>query len=1096
MGNHPGPPEYILALNTAELVIRRALGRPDASPFVAHCEIDEAYRPRFVEGFKKFLAGDGGRIQEAFRRWPLASIWNFAIALSKEYGEDGHAVYAVLERTFGVKIAGEIRNRIIEAFRSVCRKYGLVHDGSERWVNDYLAQAGIATSQLDHVAKAFLFAERAYGLPSHESTVTLNSWEDDAAYFLPHGVRIPRMVLEVDESAHYAFLFVRYRRQETPRNQFERLFFEGIAKAQGFVAGGRRAETVPKPVLIWGQNGLALSLAKVEGRLRVTIGGESRKLRGGQNWPLPMPWPACIDWSLEDHSERISVFPTSRHVLAFDTETGRLVSLIDTNQQSHWVDAREVMFVALRPFSLEGEAAYEVGQGGYASHCVLGNEVTRLEIDSRKIELRAKPKPRIWLECGSVAKGVKGLLVLADSTFGIEAGELDTEEFDLSITVGDHQEIVPISVSSKNRIASHQLSNHVSRTRDLVAVKLELRLRGSARALVRYKAWLWPGLRALKDGLVFDSDTVPTNYSADRSRHIGEDNYGHLCLDMSAAYETATLVFQVGYDLIDFDIPKPGVSLLYTDVSGFSTPLRIGDPLIVRDEDKGGSLIIRCPEKTASLTVRGRYEPAAFERNATRILSLAELISPATRDDITVTMPGKAYAPITLVRVVPAAAPKKFSIERKGVFLTVRIEMQNDVNAIRFSLEDEIGTRSECDYEIGQRGVDHRSPPWLTAKHNSDTSRGIVASIDLRQFTGRLSLAHILVQYVGNDSFRPLRNIRGDSYAVLLKTDGTDVGDLTQAPNAPERFSTYNRWMNECYAEESWEYVGSRIQSCWMAVGGELSRQAEGLGVLLPGAHLPPQPGASKSWIPLAHPLQISVSLYGAPANSFFALSTGVSEGSEHLAVLAETAGRTIQEVHKTIGLSPAFLMAFDNFQRASRLFEKTRHAHQPVPVLRGFSFERYTQIFRSMDSNPGARWFWRLGDELLGPAHYGAAIGRLLDRLLDAGLEEEGANDARLRNATALANAAFRQKEKTLPMPTGVEGSHAILEWIPAFISGFARASRAGSPDSYLRIMGNATERPYRSLIGDASFLVRLAPELFAFYLTLWELGSEKQAA
>lgn len=52
MGIQAGPPEYILILNTAELVVRRALSRPDASPFVAHCAIDEGHRPRFADGFK------------------------------------------------------------------------------------------------------------------------------------------------------------------------------------------------------------------------------------------------------------------------------------------------------------------------------------------------------------------------------------------------------------------------------------------------------------------------------------------------------------------------------------------------------------------------------------------------------------------------------------------------------------------------------------------------------------------------------------------------------------------------------------------------------------------------------------------------------------------------------------------------------------------------------------------------------------------------------------------------------------------------------------------------------------------------------------
>ena len=122
-------------------------------------------------------------------------------------------------------------------------------------------------------------------------------------------------------------------------------------------------------------------------------------------------------------------------------------------------------------------------------------------------------------------------------------------------------------------------------------------------------------------------------------------------------------------------------------------------------------------------------------------------------------------------------------------------------------------------------------------------------------------------------------------------------------------------------------------------------------------------------------------------------------------------------------------------------------------------------------------------------------ALPWLIDRLYDAGLEEDGSNDGRIRAATSLGHAAFKLHERTPPLPRGIEEStHAILEWVPAFYSGFARASRQDFAEEYLKQIASTLERPYRSLIGDASFLIRLAPELFAFFLLLWELASERQ--
>jgi hypothetical protein len=605
---------------------------------------------------------------------------------------------------------------------------------------------------------------------------------------------------------------------------------------------------------------------------------------------------------------------------------------------------------------------------------------------------------------------------------------------------------------------------------------------------VRYKAWLWAGLRELKDGLIFDSDRLPTNYSPEYSRHVVIDQDSRLCLDTDAAYETATLTFLVSHERIDFAIPRPGISLSFTDVEGHSLPIKIGETLIVRDEDKGGSLSIRCPDGSAKLNVRGRSELHAFKRTATRVLSLADLITPAPRDDITIEGPTVASVPIVLARIVPAAAPTAFLIERKQETLSLRLELQIDVDAIRFSLEGETGRREDHDCALGHRPVPHLTPFWLHAALDFENTRRVQATIKLKEFGGDFSLVSLAVRPSGTDSFRPLRNIRGDSYAMVLGPSASpDPGELlASSSGAQQRFVTLNAWMCQCFSQESWDHVGRRIMPRWMSIGEALTKTPEGPGLLLSCAHLPPQPGAAKNWVPLAHPLQILPSLYASPVTSFQSLAANVSAGSEELALLAETSGKSIPDIHKAVGLSPAFLMAFDNFTQAHR-------ANKP---LRGFKFERYRQLFQQLDTNPGARWFWKPGDELLGPAHYGAALGRLIDRFYDAGLEEEGSNDARIRTANSIAHAALRAQAKTLPPPLGIELTHGVFEFAPSFISGFARASRIGSAEEYLERIARTLERPYRSLIRDASFIIRLAPELLAFYLLLWELGSERHSA
>ena len=1076
--------ECIVTLNTAELLIRRRLGSEAAAPFLAHSDLSEQDRTKFSNAFKAFLHGDASLIVEALRRWPLTSVWNFANALSHDYGEDGHAVYAVLERAFGVSIVVEVRNSISASFRFVCRKHGLCYKGSGRLVDDYLAQAGIAHPQLHHVAKAFLLAERAYGPPPYENTMALNSWEDDATSFLPFGVEIPRMVLEVDQTAYYALLFSQYGQKADVRNEFERLFFEEVSKARDAIAGGRHSpQAVPKPALIWTQNGPALSLPKVEGRISVTVGDKSLKLRGAQQWQLPTPWPPHIDWRVGQHADRLFVMPSERHLLAFEAEFGRLAGQLDTARESSAViDAREIVLVAAKPFTVAGESAFQIGHG-YASHCALGASDVHIELEAKTIRLSAKPKPRLWIEKGAVAKGPKCYLISSAASFGVEFGELPSDDLALALYYGDREKIEPVVACPETGYAYCSLADIGVSAAEMIPVKAELRLRGGNRALVRYKAWLWPGLKELKDGLIFDCDTIPRNYAPELSRHVGTDGGGRLCLDVEAAYDTATLVFLVGHERVEFAIPRPGVTLSLTDVEGHTAPLKLGEKLIVRDEDKGGSLRIRCPDPRAILNVRGRLETHAFERSSTRVLSLVDLASSAPRDEITLQQSGIASVPILLTQIVPAACPKAFSLERVRGSVALHLETEVRIDAIRFSLEDDNGHREEFDWALGHRPVPLSAPAWLSATLDFENFYRTIVTLDLRAFDGELSLINISVRPVDSDSFRPLRNLRGDHYALVLgPTTPLGEPEVVSSADARQKFIVLNEWLSQCFSQESWDFIGNRILPRWTALGRGLSGTLEGSALLLSCAHPPQQPGTPRSWVPLTHPLQIIPELYGAQAESFRALAVDGGDGADHLALLGEISGRSIRDVHSVIGVSPAFLMAFENFGRARDTGEALSH----------FDFETYVRWFSHPHfcSDLGARWFWQPGDELLGPPHYGAAIGRLIDRLYDAGLDEDGSNDGRIRAAATLAHAASRLKADTLPIPADIEITHDIFEFVPAFISGFARASRQAAAEEYLRALAERLDRPYGAVVSYASFLIRLAPELLAFYLLLWELA------
>ncbi|MBA4130092.1 MAG: hypothetical protein C0519_01565 [Hyphomicrobium sp.] len=411
--------------------------------------------------------------------------------------------------------------------------------------------------------------------------------------------------------------------------------------------------------------------------------------------------------------------------------------------------------------------------------------------------------------------------------------------------------------------------------------------------------------------------------------------------------------------------------------------------------------------------------------------------------------------------------------------------MQMDVDALRVVMEDETGNRCDYDYALMHRPVEGRQAIWLDARIEFADRQHIRLTLQKNKFHDPHSLGQFFVRPLGSESYRPLRNIRSDIFGIALKR--CDLATETESlsfDEAARRFSRVNSWMMRCFSPETWDYVAPIIVPRWKQLGALLTTQFDGKVDLLKAAHMPSEPGTSKSWVPLSHPLEIEPKLYTLPAQSFGMLRGIQGEGTDELATLADTCGRTIPELHRLFEVSPALLMSFDNSARAYRTGEE----------LVGFNFTKYTQIFGEIDQDASARWFWRTGTKLLGPEHYGAALGRLVDRIYDAGIEDNSCNNTRFHRATSLARDCAKRTKLVPPRPRGIQEEHALIEWSPAFFSEFARQSRQACPREFLERTAHSLGRAYDDVVRDAAFLIRLAPELLAFFLLLWELTSDRQ--
>ena len=91
---------------------------------------------------------------------------------------------------------------------------------------------------------------------------------------------------------------------------------------------------------------------------------------------------------------------------------------------------------------------------------------------------------------------------------------------------------------------------------------------------------------------------------------------------------------------------------------------------------------------------------------------------------------------------------------------------------------------------------------------------------------------------------------------------------------------------------------------------------------------------------------------------------------------------------------------------------------------------------------------------------------------------------------ATMLVEAARRLSGPgALETPEALSEQLSILASLPRFFSHFARACRENRCDQFWNEYREKTNIDLRWCLADTGFLIRLGPEIFAFYLLLWEL-------
>lgn len=1094
-------------LITLNFIVQNRLQKASTPPFLGLLPIEDKYFGRACDAIRSFLAGDPHLLKPLFAKFGYVAGWVVVRSLHATYGVEDRAVYKPLEATLGVKLGvnGAGRALLFEGFRSVCHKLGIPTENIPRMVDLYFLQAGVAEADLEHLVDALFHQERAFGPVSRENTATVNSWEDDAMAFMPLGLVRPQTAILADETGYHGRLYLRIREE---KDQFQsdvpfELHFADLVKKLGTTGskpGSHARALPPKPKLIWHGEGVALDVPKTDGRMQLwpLNDGSALRIRGGDKWLLPQPWPKNMRWKLPEAEGAIPFLTSDVEIAVFDQASGRLyASMTPGGAPAREIDGTDVVLVSRSPFEFAGTQAHQAGTEVFVAYARLTARPDLLMNTAGSTRLRARTKRRISVFGDKIARGAQGDLYGPAMTLVIETGMTRAEERWAKFSIGREHwaKILHFDGNGATELSVREVLADI----DLrvgtgpSVLRIELMAPSEGKAVpekssgLAQSIYLWPEFTHSVDGMIFEAEAPASNFSLQDSRHIFQDDGGNICLDRQGGFAFAEAGFQIGNAIVKFQFPWPGVTVSRVRDDGTVSHLPFGSRLVLGETDRFDTISISCPDEHASMTVMGRRETSPFYKGMKRNLALRDLLSPAS-DNRVILYSGSQD--MLLFEIVPTLEPTDFVCSEKDGQIAGNFALPVPIDGLRLELEDVTGERFFAETALRYRPVDTKRPDWFHADLKGEAALEVSFTIDLERFPQALSLARLLVRPDGQEIWQPLRNGRGDIFAVPAFS--IETGPTLSSDNAEisRSFEILSRWLMECFALPCWPLIQTSILKAWKKLGNRLLDRSGGAGIVMRQANLPAPDDASRSWIPICHPLQINEGLYEVDAREFAWLSGSAEEETKALSSLSALQSVRLRDASFLDGV--AFVG-----------FKNTAEAQGKDVPLRGFSPEKYYQFLAMpmFDIDPSAAYFWS-GSPMLGPAHWRAAHLRLQERLEETGLFDDGqdleaGNNAERRlDLQRLLTAAAKIGPLHPPTPKRAEDDgepNSLDVWINTLLCNYARAARTGCVDSYYAKLEANLGISRSRILTTISLALRLAPELFAFHMLVWQLAKER---
>lgn len=1074
-----------LVLEKVETELRRKISESRGSPFIAHHDLPPETEEVALDELVQVVAGRLRRFLDLIPKYPCTCVRTIATTLAKSYGDDNSPtkVYRPIAVRLGIgdDIPYYLRHRLHDGFTKACQELGLVlpaigpDESGLRMVDDYLFQAGVSQNQLPRLADAFLRAERDLGLPETADTKQVDGWEDRAVEYTSPGLTVLRRVVQQDPTGFHGTTFVNIRRNPTSAatSLFERTFQEAITRQQDAEHGSVSREVVPRMEFHDGE--LSLAIPRTAHRLEIELLDRTYLLSGGRRFVVPVPWPSDIRWrnlgstSFEQEWRSLRLFSEPTRILVFDGESGvRKVELNPARLTKRKAPAGPIWLLSQQPFKANGETCHTLGPQAFVLYLEISTGLT-IRIKDREFDVEVDSRLRLQVDGTRVARNRQGWLISRPTAVRI-FGAMGTSSAELEVclrhpSIGERKRIV-------RRDPQGDTTVHLGlpETGRFGMARVSLHIQGQDRALYRLQFWYWPGLASLVGGRRFEASSIPENLARENLAHIRKSVSGFLVLQDDDAYLNALLAFKVDRRIVYFKFPPPGVSVSIRRSDGDERPIKKGASLVIR-HDYASALVVRCRDRGAAIDVRGSVVPEAFGKSGKWSISFAALNEDGMHNRVRLLRDGPHDETLDLVKIVREAEPDSFEVTRTtGVRQAISARFNRAVEEIRIYAQDLIsGEVCEVNTSLG------RVLQVARVIRASKDQREVTIEVDGNAYADGVWFVDLAIRESGRDDWTPIVNASGELYAVCVAPESFQQNllssghDLEWLPaKASDAYIRLTRALGIPIARPCRQSVNRLLRRVWSKVGTSLASSGRsGEATLLRACGIAPPAQLREGWLPHHHPVQVAPALFVAPTEDFEQLAYSDLTGYEDFETVA-LAGltETVADI-RGLDVSEAFLAGFANAASSKP---------ENIKRLGEFRFDLYKAFACIVDD-----------ERLLSMGHHRRACEQMADRC--ALVEASGTSHILGRTNRTVGNFHKYQTQSFLNAPPVLANESSLVAGTPRLMSELARTSRSGKADNFWKKVvsyAGMSEERVRKHVG---FVLRLAPELLAFYLLLWVL-------